>query len=547
MLILVCFILSISTLVTGYFMLNENTADSLKKSGSKLAINSDTSSIIPTTLIKNESDSIKNINISGNQEINSKEVTENRKENVGDSQANINSSLTKTTQQNTLGNSEISNFSNVTNPTKSEKISTTATNTSSSQNALKLNNNISKGISIANTSKQNTQTANSENKNSDLNAITSSEKNTKTINASNAKGSAIANNAKTESVKTITEKNNLEKEAKIVSGKNSSSEKTLKTNTVNEQKKTEEPKVSDISKKDTIQNLAKTIVNDTLNNKLIKPREETKPTAQIAANITPTTTSDKPTKNQFSISTEVIYSTIKFSAAPNANAPSMYNQSGVNYPQMYSDGTTGNSYSLFSGAVSLGYSFKNSFGINLGAGFFNVETKINAKAFSQPITKSVFDYYLYDSSFQIIDTIYKPGATRNIIIVNGDTVEAQEYLNNIRFVTIPFSFSYKIGLSKKFSIEPHAGLQYAIPIKSNQLVALKPNVFEYSKNNLFMNPRSLFFDFALKINYKIGSNTNLYIKQGYFFNNKSIYNTDYILDYRLKNVYTSFGISILLK
>jgi hypothetical protein len=273
--------------------------------------------------------------------------------------------------------------------------------------------------------------------------------------------------------------------------------------------------------------------------------EQAKP-INAAAIPTPSNLAETIKKHQFSISTEVVYSNIIYEAKPNANAASNNTHFNSNFVQSFSDGQIGNKYKLLSGSAQLGYSYKGGFGVNIGLGFFNIENKVDAKAFTQTKNSIVLDHYVYDSLGVIKDTIYKAGPSKNFVVVNGDTLVAQDYLNNIRFITIPLSFTYKIKLSNKFSLEPHAGFQFGIPLNSYQLVALKPTEFEYSKNKLFLKSTT-FFDFALKVNYKIGSNAAIYLKQGYFFNNKSIYSADYALDYKLRNIYTSFGISIYLK
>jgi hypothetical protein len=543
MLILLCIILSLGSLVTGYFMMQKNPDNSLTKSDIKLSINSNSKEITKE---------IKDINSNHTAALDAKQNDDTKptSENVNESSTTIQSATSLEATKPESNNKSDNTISKVIRAdVKPEKV----TKTNSSLTTNNENKNSSNSAASTQRSEPNVASTSKEIKALEVKEPSSNKKSQEKNNTSDDGKSSVVNTSKIESNKNTNSKNSAENEYKNVFEASTSSTSSVKLNEVNtnplvDQKQVDVAKEKTGTKTDTLQKTSVSSVIDTLSeNKEQKSVIAQKPADQNSVTVTSTITPEKSNKHQFSISTEVIYSAIKFAATPNTNVPATFNQNGINYPQMFSDGTTGNSYSLFSGAAILGYSFKNSLGINIGVGFFNVETKINSRSFTQPITTTVFDHYLYDSSFQIVDTIYKPGTTRNIVVVNGDTVAAQDYLNNIRFVTIPFSVSYKFGLTKKFSIEPQAGIQYALPIKSNQLVALKPYVFEYSKNKLFLNTHSIFFDLAIKINYKIATNTNLYLKQGYFFNNKSIYNTDYLLDYRLKNVYTSFGISILLK
>lgn len=279
----------------------------------------------------------------------------------------------------------------------------------------------------------------------------------------------------------------------------------------------------------------------------VKKVNDPKTNDLLAATANPTNNLNTDKKNHFYINTELIYYNINYEAKPNGKAPSMYTQNNANFPKLFSDGNPKGSSKIISGAVSLGYTFKNNLSANLGISYFSVENKINGKAFAQNKTQLVLDYYLYDSTMQIIDTVYKVGSSRNINVVNGDTVEAQDYLNNIKYISIPINLSYKLNINPKFGIEPSLGIQYCLPLSSYQLIAVKDNTFTYGKTKNFMNPRAIFFDVAMKFNYALNPNSTLYVKPGYFFNNRSIYNVDYALDYRLKSLYIAFGLTLKLK
>lgn len=336
-----------------------------------------------------------------------------------------------------------------------------------------------------------------------------------------------------------------EKEEKQITDSKTIPDLNEKTDTAN--KKDSTLAISEPDNKTTTpeQKLEKT---DTVGKDPAKKVNDPKTNDLLTSATTPSNISIDVKKHHFFyLSTELVYYNISYQAVPNGKVPSMYTQNNVNFPKLFSDGNPKGSSKIISGGLSLGYSFKNSIGANIGITYFSVENKINGKAFAQTKTQMVLDHYVYDSTMQVIDTIYKVGSTRKINVVNGDTVEAQDYLNNIKYISIPINLSYKLKFNSKFGIEPSVGMQYAIPLTSYQLIALKDNTFTYSKTKNFMNARSIFFDVAMKFNYNLNPNAALYLKPGYYFNNRSVYNVDYALDYRLKNLYVAFGLTLKLK
>lgn len=437
----------------------------------------------------------------------------------------------------------------VTEPTDAAEKNTRSTNSTESKNKQTESKNSSRKTGTS-SPKNSTQTQSPHASNTNVNETA----------VSNKSVSKEDHTDKKENKQSVSEKNN-ETNNKPVTPENSSAESAAtekSTNTETRSKETplKENENTPVAKNETAtaspekiisaeQKILSAIDTTEKGKEPVKSVNDPK-TNDLVANITPSNSAKKESDHHFTLSTEIVYSNIHYTAKPNDKATSIYNQNGNNFSQLYTNGITGNNYRLLSGSAIVGYNYKNTYGINAGVGFFNVETKVNGKAFSQTKTQMVFDHYTYDSLMQITDTVYKVGSTRQVNVVNGDTVEAQDYLNNIRFVTIPLNFSYQFNISK-FGVQPQAGIQYAIPINSNQLIATNPYKFEYSKNKLFFSPRSIFFDLALKLSYNISTNASLYIKQGYFFNNRSIYNVDYVLDYRLKNVYTTFGVCIKLK
>ncbi|MDZ4664391.1 MAG: hypothetical protein SGJ15_05900 [Bacteroidota bacterium] len=256
-------------------------------------------------------------------------------------------------------------------------------------------------------------------------------------------------------------------------------------------------------------------------------------------------------KHQFILSTEIVYTSISYQTKANPKAPSQFNQGEPGFINTYVNAMGTGKYKLFNGSAFLSYVYNEGFGISTGIGFFNLETKVNTAGFGSKKNVTMFDslVHAFDSSMNwiVIDTVYKTVTTGNNAVVNGDTVRNQDYLNNIRFYTIPFKIHYNIKLTPKFSIEPQAGVLMAIPLNSNQLVASKAYSFAYTKTKNNLNPKIMYFDLSLKLGYKISNNAQLYIKQGYFFRNRSIYNSDSPIELSLKSLYTSFGIAIRLK
>lgn len=576
MLIWLFVILSIGAILTGYFTLNNDPKSNISKT--ELASNN-----LPVEQTQNNSNPSSNIGSHKDQPNNS---SENNSQTSSSASPSVDLNI-KTVTKTTDPVAEIRSASTSHEDLKSvsdKSLSNTKASTSNSKPVVKeakieqKNNTVTEPTDAAEkntTSTNSTESKNkqTESKSSSRKTATSSPKNstqTQSAHASNTNVNETAVNNKSvskedhtnkkENKQSVSEKNN-ETNNKTVTPENSSAESAAtekNTNTETRSKETplKENESTTSAKNETVTaSPEKTISSeqttlsaiDTTNKGKEPVKSVNNPkTNDLVANITPSNSAKKESDHHFTLSTEIVYSNIHYAAKPNDKATSIYNQNGNNFSQLYTNGISGNNYRLLSGAVILGYNYKNTYGINAGVGFFNVETKVNGKAFAQTKTQMVFDHYTYDSLMQITDTVYKVGSTRQVNVVNGDTVEAQDYLNNIRFVTIPLNFSYQFKFSK-FGIQPQAGIQYAIPINSNQLIATNPYKFEYSKNKLFFSPRSIFFDLALKLSYNISTNASLYIKQGYFFNNRSIYNVDYVLDYRLKNVYTTFGVCIKLK
>lgn len=256
-------------------------------------------------------------------------------------------------------------------------------------------------------------------------------------------------------------------------------------------------------------------------------------------------------KINLQLAAEVSYNTITPGISPNTSyiqpaQDTSYKGLSQYFPSSLAQAFTKNKYNLISGSASLGIKFKN-FGLESGVGFLSLETKVSTKGMGYMTPVYVIDSILVDTFSNPIDTTYKIGYYKEKVIVNGDSTGAGEYLNNMRFFTIPLRFSYNFNLyRRKLWLEPMAGIQVTIPLNSYQLVAIKPSEFEYSKSKTSFRKKWIMYDLSAKLSYKFTPSASVYIRSGYTFGNSSVYNKDYPVKFTLRNLYTAFGVSINL-
>jgi hypothetical protein len=266
-------------------------------------------------------------------------------------------------------------------------------------------------------------------------------------------------------------------------------------------------------------------------------------------------------KHKFLIGAEVSYSTLFYNTKENPNSPSQFSTGDPAFTTAYANALGKGKHSLFNGAAYLSYVYNEGVGISAGVSYFNLETKVDVQASRIPEYTTAIDYFVWnwvqDSSvfpptlsLQIVDTAYKQVPTGNYntvqVSVNGDSASTLNYVNKIRYISIPLNLSYNFKIGAKFSIEPQAGVIYTMPLRSSHLVATDAYKFEYKKQKTDLRS-NLYFNAALKIGYNINNRTQLYIREGYFFRNNSIYNSDQAISLSLKSIYTSFGITYRLK
>lgn len=265
-------------------------------------------------------------------------------------------------------------------------------------------------------------------------------------------------------------------------------------------------------------------------------------------------------KHKWLIGAEVVYNTLLHNTKENSNAPSQFNTGDPTFSSAYANAVGKGKHLQINAAATIGYLYNEKIGVSSGISYFNLKHKFDIQTTSTPQYSTTIDHYVWswvqDSSvspptlnLQITDTIYKQVITGNSgvsTLVNGDSAKTIDYSNKVRYISIPFNFSYNFRVGAKFSIEPQVGIVYAIPLRSQHLVATNSYEFNYTKTNYDLR-RNLYFNGALKLGYSISNKMQLYVRGGYFFRNRSIYNIDQPISTSLKSIYTSFGISYRIK
>lgn len=265
-------------------------------------------------------------------------------------------------------------------------------------------------------------------------------------------------------------------------------------------------------------------------------------------------------KHKFLIGAEVSYSTLFYNTKENPNSPSQFSTGDPAFNTAYANASGKGKHSLFNGSASLNYLYNEQVGIGAGVSYFSLETKVDIQPSRTPQYTTAIDYVTWnsvvDSSVNpptltfVADTVYKQVPTGNYTsvgtTVNGDSVSTVSYVNKVRYISIPLNISYNFKIGAKFSIEPQAGILYTMPLKSSHLVATDAYKFEYKKQKADLR-NNLYFNAALKIGYNITNRMQLYVREGYFFRNTSLYSSDQPISLSLKSIYTSFGITFRIR
>ena len=245
------------------------------------------------------------------------------------------------------------------------------------------------------------------------------------------------------------------------------------------------------------------------------------------------------TKNSlFSISVEG-----SFLMMNNKTRPGLLSSADANFKDQFSDAHASNKYTLSNGAVLLGYTFKK-MGIKAGVSYFDVKSSVDLNGLSSKKTQTVVDHYLYDSSNVIIDTVFTT-LTKNIVIVNGDTISPTTYENSARFVSIPVQLSWQIPVFKRMTLEPMLGIVYGYKLRSQELSAQNNNTFEYGQGS--MKKMTLLADAGVRVSYSLTKFMSLYLSQNFGFGTRSMYKTDYVISRKVNMGRSSVGLTFYLK
>jgi hypothetical protein len=266
-------------------------------------------------------------------------------------------------------------------------------------------------------------------------------------------------------------------------------------------------------------------------------------------------------KHKWLVGAEVSYNSISYNAKENPNSPSQFSTGDPAFSTAYANAVGKGKHSLLTGALSFGYVYNEKIGVSAGLSYFNVKHKFTVGSSSTPQYSTAVDYYVWSYvqdntvspptlTLKIVDTVYKQVPTgKNITAgttVNGDSISTATFENNLRYVNIPLNISYNFKIGAKFSIEPQAGIIYAMPLRSQHLVASNAYTFEYNKQKTDLK-KNLYFNTALKFGYNISNKMQVYVRGGYFFRNQSVYNAAQPITMSLKSIYTSFGMTFRIK
>lgn len=262
-------------------------------------------------------------------------------------------------------------------------------------------------------------------------------------------------------------------------------------------------------------------------------------------------------KHKWLIGAEASFNSITYNAKENPNSPSQFSTGDPAFSTAYTNAVGKGKHNMLTGALTFGYLYNEQIGVSVGLSYFNVKNTFSVGSTSTPQYTTVLDYYVWgfvqDTSstitYKIVDSVYKQVQTGNTAVgttVNGDSVSTASFENNIRYLNIPLNLSYNFKIGAKLSVEPQAGIVYAMPLKSQHLVATNAYQFEYNKQKTDLR-KNLYFNAALKVGYNISNKMQVYVRGGYFFRNQSIYNADQPINMSLKSIYTSFGMTFRIK
>lgn len=198
------------------------------------------------------------------------------------------------------------------------------------------------------------------------------------------------------------------------------------------------------------------------------------------------------------------------------------------------------------GSFLLGFHYYD-FGIETGVRFFGFENTTYLKHIPNSYYNKAISGVTYDTLSNTYDTLYNITSYHYPFKVNGDSVSPAKYLSTYRFASIPLRLTYAFhALRSKLVIEPSLGVQFCLPLASNNIVYERPYEFAYEKSTKKLSP-FMQYDGALKLQYQLSRSAGIYVRQGYSFGSQSLYAAAYPVKLSVNSLYTSIGINITLR
>lgn len=216
------------------------------------------------------------------------------------------------------------------------------------------------------------------------------------------------------------------------------------------------------------------------------------------------------------------------------------------YNKVLAESISASTQMNFGGSFLLGFHYYD-FGIETGIRFFGFENTTYLKHIPNSYYNRTISGVTYDTLSNTYDTLYNITSYHYPFKVNGDSVSPAKYLSTFRFASIPLRLTYAFHtLRGKLVIEPSLGVQFCLPLASNNIVYERPYEFAYEKSTKKLSP-FMQYDGALKLQYQLSRSAGIYVRQGYSFGSQSLYAAAYPVKLSVNSLYTSVGINITLR
>lgn len=219
---------------------------------------------------------------------------------------------------------------------------------------------------------------------------------------------------------------------------------------------------------------------------------------------------------------------------------------GKTYNAVLAESISASTQMNLGGSFLLGFHYYD-FGIETGIRFFGFENTTYLKHIHNSYYNKIMSGITYDTLSNTYDTLYNITSYHYPFKVNGDSVSPAKYLSTYRFASIPLRLTYAFhALRSKLVIEPSLGVQFCLPLASNNIVYERPYEFSYEKSTKKLSP-FMQYDGALKLQYQLSRSAGIYVRQGYSFGSQSLYAAAYPVKLSVNSLYTSIGINITLR